>query len=76
MERNFARLGEDAGARQPNSWAAGLSSDETGIRPEFELWRFHGAVRSGGLQAVERKELLTIEEVAELTGFSVGTLYH
>jgi len=25
---------------------------------------------------MERKELLTIEEVAELTGFSVGTLYH
>lgn len=24
---------------------------------------------------MERKELLTIEEVAELTGFSVGTLY-
>jgi excisionase family DNA binding protein len=25
---------------------------------------------------MERKELLTIEEVAELTGFSVGSLYH
>jgi excisionase family DNA binding protein len=25
---------------------------------------------------MEHKELLTIEEVAELTGFSVGTLYH
>jgi excisionase family DNA binding protein len=25
---------------------------------------------------MERKELLNIEEVAELTGFSVGTLYH
>jgi len=33
-----------------------------------------GAVRTG--LAMERKELLTIEEVAELTGFSVGTLYH
>jgi excisionase family DNA binding protein len=25
---------------------------------------------------MDRKELLTIQEVAELTGFSVGTLYH
>jgi excisionase family DNA binding protein len=25
---------------------------------------------------MERKELLSIEDVAQLTGFSVGTLYH
>jgi excisionase family DNA binding protein len=25
---------------------------------------------------MERKALLTVQEVAELTGFSVGTLYH